>query len=483
MVDNDLYTIISKKYDIKNNDNINIFSVKKNPIDNKLKLNHSDYKIIIKFKKKSSIILKIGISMNLKKIKCKIGKNEYEINTVFNIKLKVDKSYIIELETDTLKKYFEIYIKINEIDNINNLNILSHIQNININNEINLIKNINNNIKLIDSQSQNISNVSDLSDTRNNNNLINITDLENDKKKTTITIGEILSLSKVESKQKINKVIVVLSKFIESIGNFFKLIFESRGLGCEIVYSLGLLDCIESTLDKMYLIVYSDQTHLAVPNKYIFYQVEQSNSKFLTDTKLLKRTLYMMTKAEQVWEYTSVTRPIYSKYCGNKLKWVPMPYYYIGNIPMKDFNLCEYDVFFYGHPNKRRKNILNELSKYLNIKIGYGYYEDKKIKYIQKSKIILNLHFYKDAGLETCRINEILNYNKLIVSESSPLDSTNMQLYSDCVIFVDEIDDNLSNIKKIIKTIKFYLDESNYISKTNFNKEKLSNNINKLICF
>ena len=299
-----------------------------------------------------------------------------------------------------------------------------------------------------------------------------------------MTIGEILSSSKVELKPKIKKVIVVLSKFIESIGEFFKLIFESRGLGCEIVYSLDLIDCVESTPDQMYLIVYSDQTHMALPNRYIFYQVEQSNSKFLTDLKLLKRTICMMGKAEQVWEYTSLTRPIYSKYCQNKLKWSPMPYYYLSdNVFKVDLDSCEYDVFFYGHPNDRRKKILDVMGKYFNIKVGWGYYGDKKIKYIERSKIILNLHYYKDAGLETCRINEILNYNKLIVSESSPSDVSNMQLYSEYVVFVDEIDNKMSNIKQMIRTIKFYLERSNYLNKIKVDKTKLSDKINNLIDF
>jgi hypothetical protein len=477
MIENDLYIILSEKYDIKKNkDNINIFSVKKNHLDNKLKLNYSDYKIIIKFTKKSLIILKIGISMNLKKIKCIIGTNKYKINTVFSIKLKVESNDIIELEIKILKKYFEIFIK---IDEINNLIDISEIYNMNNDNELDLIKN--NDMKLIDTQSSNISDVSDFSETGNNNNLDAIVDLKDEKKNFTMTKGEILSLLKAESKQKINKIIVVLSKFIESIGKFFKLIFESRGFECEIIYFLSLLDCIESTHNQMYLIVYSDQTHLAIPNRFIYYQVEQVKSVFLKNPKLLKKTLYMMTKAEQVWEYTSLTRPIYSKYCENKLKWVPMPYFYIENISIIEFNSCKYDVFFYGHPNERRKNILNELRKDFNIKIGYGYYENKKISHLINSKIILNLHFYKNAGLETCRINEILNYNKLIVSESSPLDAYNMQLYSDYVIFVDEIDDNLSNIKKLIKIIKFYLDWSNYKNKINFDKEKISNNISKLI--
>lgn len=421
MIGNNLCIINSEKYDITNKDDINIFSVKKNHLDTKIV--YSNYKIILKFIKKTYVELKIGISMNLKKIKCKFAEKEYEINNVKHFKLEVNPEDIFEIDLDSVKKHFEIYVKINDIDGIiyNNKNELD----ISIDNSI-----IKNNLKSVP----------------------------------------------------IKKVIVVLSKFIESIGSFFNLIFESKGLECEIIFSLPLINCIESTPEQMYLIVYSDQTHLALPSRYIFYQVEQSNSKFLTDPKLLKRTVYMMIKAEQVWEYSTLTRPIYLKYCENKLKWVPMPYYYIENVPEHIWDSCEYDIFFYGHPNPRRKTILNMLGKYFKVKEGWGYYGEKKINYIKKSKIILNLHYYRDAGLETCRINEILNLNKLIISESSPLDTSNIELYKEHVVFVDEIDDNFSNIKQLVKTIKYYLVKDNYLDKIkNSDKinlcEKISNKI------
>jgi hypothetical protein len=360
--------------------------------------------------------------MNLKKVKCKFKNNDYDINTIIHFNILVEPEDTFEIELESLKKYFEIYVKIDEINQIENIE-------------------------------------------HQNNQMINLNPDKNLKK--------------------INKVIIVLSKFIQSIGEYFRLIFEYRGLECVIVYSLSIGDCLESTPDQMYLIVYLDNDHLALPSRYIYYQVEQANSKFLTDVELLKKTIYIMEKAEQVWEYSSVTRPIYSKYCVNKLKWSPMPYYYVPNkLQMNlDWDLCEYDIFFFGNPNKRRKKILKILSEHFRVKIGFGYYGNKKIKYIGKSKIILNLHYYKDAGLETCRINEILNHNKLIISEKSPLDVTNMELYSGHVIFVDEIDDGITNIKQMIKTIKYYLNFSNYLDKINVDKKKLSEKINDLICF
>ena len=73
-----------------------------------------------------------------------------------------------------------------------------------------------------------------------------------------------------------------------------------------------------------------------------------------------------MKKAEKVWEYSQVASNVYSKYCGNKLFWVPMPFVCI--IPeskyLVPFDNCVYDLFFFGHKNKRRLNIIKKLEKY-----------------------------------------------------------------------------------------------------------------------
>jgi hypothetical protein len=451
--ENNLYIISADLYEKRIENNILILSAK--PPNSDSNINLLNYKIIIKFIKKTCLVLKVGISMNLNKIKCKFAGEFYNVSTIKHFKILVEPGDCFEIELESLKKYFEIYIKVDEINIFNSAKLSNNLQIVYSDSK-----------KILDWTSISNDESSKISIVDNNLNDLNL-----------ITTDKILIVKSVE----IKKIIIVVSKFIKSIGEFFKLIFKSRGFECVIVHSLQLIDCIESTCDQMYLIVYWDQEHLALPCRYIFYQVEQSNSKFLTDPKLLKRTLYMMGKAEQVWEYSSQTSPIYSSYCKDKLKWVPMPYYYLPDNKQTDWDLCEYDIFFYGNPNKRRKKIIDILSKYFRVKAGWGYYGDKKIKYITKSKIILNLHYYKDAGLETCRINEILNYNKLIVSETSPSDKSNMQLYSDYVVFVDEIDDNFSNIEQMIWIIKNYLDKHNYQSKINTNKTKLSNKIKDLI--
>jgi hypothetical protein len=86
---------------------------------------------------------------------------------------------------------------------------------------------------------------------------------------------------------------------------------------------------------------------------------------------------------------------------------------------------------------------------------------------INNSKIVLNIHFYKDALLETNRLNEILSCNKLIISEKPNItDDYNYELYKNNVIFIDNIDE-------MYEKIIYYLENDN---SNKINNEKLNFN-------
>ena len=58
------------------------------------------------------------------------------------------------------------------------------------------------------------------------------------------------------------------------------------------------------------------------------------------------------------------------------------------------------------------------------------------------SKIVLNIHFYENAILETCRINEVLSCNKLVISENPDnSDKDNKEYYDNLIIYYNNIDD------------------------------------------
>ena len=96
---------------------------------------------------------------------------------------------------------------------------------------------------------------------------------------------------------------------------------------------------------------------------------------------------------------------------------------------------------------------------------------------MDQTKIILNLHYYKNAILETTRLNEALFNNKLIISElPDEKDTFNKDFYKNNIIFIDEIKDDLSNINNLFEKINYYLDIKNY----NIEISKNNNFLNKI---
>lgn len=371
--------------------------------------------IKIKFIKTISISFIIGFSMNLKYINIIHNNTTININKISNLNLNILINDTIQIIPDNTNCYYEIYIKINNTKTTNNLH---------------LVKN------------------TILNKTKNNNWFYGI-----------------------------KKIIIITTKFIKSIGEYFKIFFKQKNILCEIKYELKISDCINTynAHNTLFIILYNNLSNYLLPNKFIFYQIEQTESIFLTDKKYLHRLKYMCMKAEYVWQFTSITSQIYDDYCKTKLKWMPIPYKYVNFNDEINWNELKYDILFYGHKNARRYKILNELNKHFNIKICYGIYGDKKNDYIKKSKIILNLHYYDNAGLETCRFNEILNYNKIIISENSLLDTLNNDLYNDIIITTNCIKDDLTNINDMINILKIYLNENTYFEKINKNKILVKN--------
>ena len=77
-----------------------------------------------------------------------------------------------------------------------------------------------------------------------------------------------------------------------------------------------------------------------------------------------------------------------------------------------------FPVLFFGSINERRQKIIDDL-RAADIQtvtlVGYGSYRDK---YIQRAKIVLNLHYYDSSIFEIFRVAHLLANEKCVVSES-----------------------------------------------------------------
>jgi len=241
---------------------------------------------------------------------------------------------------------------------------------------------------------------------------------------------------------------IVVNELLLSIAFQLKGLLQRIGFESIIVNNIRKIN--PSTI---YFVIYYEGQ---IPSNSIYFQIEQKNyPTFHFDH---------IRNAKLVMDFSFCN---YAKYehlnVFHKTFYLPMPFYFDKNI---DFE-SEYDIFFYGTKNARREKIMNALSTKYKVKVGFGISGNERDSLIQKSKIVINLHYYEDSCLETCRFNEVLQFNKLILSEKPDVkDVWNQKLYDDFVVFFDK-----DNIEQLYQLLDQYLDPTAYKIKTEYIKQ------------
>jgi len=78
------------------------------------------------------------------------------------------------------------------------------------------------------------------------------------------------------------------------------------------------------------------------------------------------------------------------------------------------------DFLFYGNTNAERRIVLLEkLGQHFKLRIENSLYGFDMLDTISSAKVIVNIHFYEDALLETTRIFECLSLGAKVLSETS----------------------------------------------------------------
>ena len=268
---------------------------------------------------------------------------------------------------------------------------------------------------------------------------------------------------------------ILTNNKLSSIAENLKDNLHDIGYDAQIINSFSKDDELENDIYIIIYVKYFTELKNPLPNNYIFYQMEQEYSNMID-----KNYIDMMNNSLKIFEFSESNTFYRNLINHNRVFYNPFP-------------LCKQiyhtkpttDILFYGQFNERRLNILKYLEGHFKINYYENVLESQRDELIQKCKIVLNLHYYDNACLETCRINEILKFNKYIVSEKGKdNDNDNMELYKKCVSFVDVINDDLSNINILIDKINCTLNNyDNLIKEMNikeiyeFCKNKLKENL------
>ena len=177
-------------------------------------------------------------------------------------------------------------------------------------------------------------------------------------------------------------------------------------------------------------IVLCPQAFRVLPRNYIAFQMEQLA---ISDRYRNKRYLDILCNALAVFDYSLMNIEYMIKHGVPKERVFYLPIFSkVRNV----FNQnLVYDVLFYGDiHSERRQNLLNKLKNDFNLKIAFKVWGEQKIEELKKAKVIVNLHFYENALLESTRLFECLEMGKVVVSEES-LDQVTYQHLNGIVEF------------------------------------------------
>jgi len=244
-------------------------------------------------------------------------------------------------------------------------------------------------------------------------------------------------------------IIIVSNRYTMNIAN--NLLDELKKLNFSCVISDGIINT-----DKMHIILCPN--NLQMPQNYIIFQLQQISKSGNTIGKISND----IKNSVLTFDYSLSNFIYYNNIFENFVSYQLLP---ISNKLIEFIPEYSYDVLYFGSLNDRRKKILDGLSKEnFIIATGHELFGDNLYYHIKKAKIILNLHNQYDSILETYKLNEILQFNTLIISETTN-ESNIKKLYEDDIFFVDVIDDNLSNLQLLKYKIQDLLNNFDHYNK------------------
>lgn len=177
---------------------------------------------------------------------------------------------------------------------------------------------------------------------------------------------------------------------------------------------------------------------LKVPETYIAIQAEQVESKWMTESYLNN-----LLRAVYVWDFSSRNCAFLREkgiVCHKVRTRVPMDIFYPGSSSMVEHfsrRTKDIDVLFYGARCPRRESIERDFKK-TSLRVVFRYndlFREEREHLICRSKVVLNIHYWPTASLETHRIEYLCSRGKCVVSERS-MDSELDSDYSGSIAFV-----------------------------------------------
>lgn len=223
--------------------------------------------------------------------------------------------------------------------------------------------------------------------------------------------------------------------------------------------------------DIPYIII-CPQIFKKFPEVYIAMQMEQTiNSRWLTEDYM-----NMLYNACAVFDYSLENIAFLRKdpRLAPKLYYMPVDVCVSMMEKVSHTSKNKYDVLFYGDAkNKRRQKYLKAIAGKSNLHVASEVFGEDLYAEMNKAKIVINVHYYENALLETARLYETLSVsNCLIISEHSG-DPREEAALEGIVDFVD-----VGDVQAMVDRIRYWLDhEEERAARVAKNHEVLKNRI------
>lgn len=192
---------------------------------------------------------------------------------------------------------------------------------------------------------------------------------------------------------------------------------NSVGLQCEVIGAETV--SADMAMGETLYFVISPQyfSHLPLPERRIIFQVEQA----VSDRWFHKSYIHILENSLAVIEFARPNIPLLAS------KGIVYPHlFYVpfGGDPRKISDgpkAAPSTVLFYGDASSlRRKRYLEAIAKEFSLRIVTNEFGDKMTGILSQAAVVVNIHYYEGAMLESTRIFECLSLGVRVVSEISP---------------------------------------------------------------
>ena len=267
--------------------------------------------------------------------------------------------------------------------------------------------------------------------------------------------------------KKCKRIDILAVKHTAYVAKLLQSILHARGIESNILLSEP------DVYENIPYIVICPQNFKHFPSLYVAFQMEQTVSqRWLTD-----EYINILHNAYAVFDYSLVNVDYFSKdtELAKKLYYVPIDLCQEMAAEHRETTEKGYDVLFYGATgNERRAEYLNRIGEKYNLKIISDSFGDALYAEMKKAKVIVNIHFYENALLETTRLYETLSVcDSLIISERSTDPNEEIRLEG-IVDFVD-----VGDIDAMLERIEYWLNhEDERAAKTAENRRILTERAN-----